>query len=262
MTIQELTVKQKITITLDPNSGSSAIPLLTYVPYSKSGYRLIDEYLEVEDLKVTSWIYSLNAVPFPVFKLEDSESEQLLTAINLEWKSPRIQLDVVVDIDNSLNWQRIAAYSLLNSDPYPYREYSVGNHFLGNNSMLGLQVRNVGFGLLQNSVKGQDKVTAYANLIRHIIIEKLIDTSSKIANNITTIASTIVNSNPNRKGITFFNSSNKNIFIDTVDTVSITSHSVKLEPGDYYEAPSPLYTGAYYGIVESGSTAIDIREFV
>ncbi|MBW4425321.1 MAG: hypothetical protein KME50_12945 [Nostoc desertorum CM1-VF14] len=262
MTIQELTVKQKIAITLDPNSGASAIPIFNYVPYSKAGYRLIDEYLEVEDLKAVSWIYSLPSVPFPVFELEDSESKQLLTAINLEWKSNRIQLDIVVNINNSLNWQRIAAYSLLNSDPYPYREYSLGNHSLGNNSMLGLQIRNVGFGLLQNSVKGQDKVTAYANLTRHITIEKLIDISVKIANNITTIASTIVNTNPNRKGITFFNSSNKNIFIDTVSGVSTNSYSVKLEPDDYYEAPSPLYTGAYYGIVAEGSTAIDIREYL
>jgi hypothetical protein len=111
-------------------------------------------------------------------------------------------------------------------------------------------------------VRGQDKVTAFGNLTRHITLEKLVDTSSKIANNITTIGSTIANSNPNRKGITFFNSSNKNVFIDTVSSVSINSYSVKLEPGDYYEAPSPMYTGAYYGIVESGSTAIDIREYL
>ncbi|MDZ7968751.1 MAG: hypothetical protein RM368_28000 [Nostoc sp. DedSLP03] len=261
MTIQELTIKQKIAITLDPNSGASVVPIFNYVPYSKTGYRLIDEYLEVENLRATSWIYSLPPVPFPVFELEDSESKQLLTAINLEWKSPRIQLDIVVGIDGTLNWQRIAAYSLLNSDPYPYREYSLGSHSLGNNSMLGLQIRAVGHGLLQNSAKGQDKVTACANLVRHVIIEKLTDTSVKIVNNITAIASTIVNSNANRKGITFFNSSNKNVFLDTVKGVSITSHLVKLEPGDYYEAPSPLYTGAYYGIVESGNTAIDIREF-
>lgn len=260
--LENLTVKQKIAITLDPNSGANVIPIFNYVPYAKSGYRLIDEYLEIDDLKAVSWIYSLPPVPFPVFELEDTESKQLLTAINLEWKSPRIQLDVMCQIDGTLNWQRISAYSLLNSDPYPYREYSLGNHFLGNNSMIGLQIRNVNFGLLQNSVKGQDKVVVYANLTRRITIEKLVDTSVKIANNITTIVATIINSNPNRKGLTLFNSSNKDIFIDTVSSVTVNSHFVKLEPGDYWESPSPLYTGAYYGIVASGSTAIDIREFV
>ncbi|MEH2170795.1 MAG: hypothetical protein V7K41_29920 [Nostoc sp.] len=262
MTIQELIVKQKIAVTLDPNSGASVVPIFNYVPYSKAGYRLIDEYLEVGDLKAVSWIYSLPPVPFPVFELEDTESKQLLTAINLEWKSSRIQLDVMCQIDGTLNWQRISAYSLLNADPYPYREYSLGNHFLGNNSMIGLQIRNVGFGLLQNSTKGQDKVVVYGNLTRRIIIEKLVDTSVKISNNITTIAAKIINSNPSRKGVTLFNSSDRNIFIDTVPGVTVSSYLLKLKPGDYWESPVPLYTGAYYGIVASGSTAIDIREFI
>lgn len=262
MAFETFTIKNKLCITLDPNSGSTVKPLLTYAPYSKSGYRLISEYLEIKDLKAVSWIYSLPPVVFPVFELEDTESKQLLTAINLEWKSPRIQLDVMVDIDNTLSWQRIAAYSLLNPSPYPYREYSLGNHTLGDNAMIGLQIRSVGFGLLQNGVNGQDKVTAYADLSRQITIERLIDTSAKIANIITPIAATIVNSNSNRKGLTLFNSSDKNIFIDTVATVNVISYMVKLEPGDYYESPSPLYTGAYYAVVTSDSTAIDIREFV
>lgn len=261
MAFETFTIKSKVCVTLDPNTGSTVKPLLTYVPYSKSGYRLINEYLEINNLKAVSWIYSLPAVKFPVFELEDSESKQALAAVNLEWNSPRIQMDLVIDINNTASWQRIAAYSLLNPSPYPYREYSLGDHTLGDNAMIGLQIRSVGSGLLQNSVGGQDKVTAYADLTRQITIERLVDNSSKIANNITTIAATIVNSNPNRKGLTFFNSSEKNVYLDTVNTVSSSSYMVQLEPGDYQEAPSPMYTGAYYAVVASGSTAIDIREF-
>ncbi|PHJ54510.1 hypothetical protein VF06_37475 [Nostoc linckia z4] len=262
MVLETFAIKSKLCITLDANTGSTVKPLLTYTPYNKAGYRLIHEYLEIENLKAVGWIYSLTEVEFPVFELEDTESKQLLTAINLEWNSPRIQMDVVLDVGNTLNWQRIAAYSLLNSSPYPYREYSLGNHSLGDNSMIGLQIRNVGFGLLQNGTKGQDKVTAFADLKRVVTLERIVDTSQKIANNITNIAAIIVNANTNRKGLTFFNSSDKNIFIDTVSTVSGSSYMVKLEPGDYYEAPAPIYTGNYYAVVASGSTAIDIREFV
>lgn len=261
MAFETFTIKSKVCTTLDVDTGSAVKPLLTYVPYSKSGYRLINEYLSVENLKAVSWVYNLPAVEFPVFELEDSESKQLLTAINLEWKSDRIQMDIMMNIDNSV-WQRIASYSLLNSSPYPYREYSLGNHTLGDNAMIGLQIKDVGFGLLQSSIAGQDKVTVFADLTKHITIEKLVDTSSKVANNITTIAATVVNSNSSRKGLTFFNSTDKNIYLDTVNTVSSSSYMVKLEPGDYYEAPSPMYTGAYYAVVSSGSTAIDIREFV
>ncbi|BBD64474.1 hypothetical protein NIES4072_18640 [Nostoc commune NIES-4072] len=134
MSINTLIVKQKLCVTLDTNSSNNVVPVFEYIPYSKPGYKLIDEYLEIENLKAVAWIYSLPPVPFPVFELEDTESKQLLAAINLEWQSPRIQLDIMVNIDDTLNWQKIAAYSLLNSDPYPYREYSLGSHTLGNNS--------------------------------------------------------------------------------------------------------------------------------
>lgn len=251
-------IKQKICITLDQSSGANVVPIFNYIPYTKAGYRLINEYLEVNDLKAVTWIYSLLAVDFPIFQLTDSESVQTLAAINLEWQSPRIELDVVIAIDNSLQWQRIAAYSVLNPDPYPYREYSLGNHTLGDNAMLGFQIRDVGFGLLTGA---QDKVTIYADLKRIITIEKLIDNSQKITNVISDIAATIVNSNVNRKGLTFCNTSTIKVFVDTASTVSISSHLVELEPGDYWEPPIQSYTGAYYGIVTTGSTAIDIREF-
>ena len=260
MSFENLIIKTKVCITLDSNTPTTVTPLLNYIPYSKSGYRLVSEYLEINNLKAVSWIYSLPTIEFPVFELEDSDSKQMLAAINLEWHSPRIQLDVAINTDN--NWQKIVAYSLLNPSPYPYREHLLGDYPLGDNAMLGFQIKDVGYGKLQNVAAGQDKVTIFADLTRHITIEKLIDTSSKIANNITTISATVANGNPDRKGITFFNSSDKDIYLDTANPVSTSSYMVKLEPGDYYEAPSPMYTGAYYAVVSSGSTAIDIREFV
>lgn len=264
MAFETFSTKTKACITLDPNTGSTVKPLFVFTPFTKAGYRLVHEYVEVENLRAVSWIYSLPEVEFPVFELEDTESKQLLTAINLEWKSPRIQMDVVIDINNSLNWQRIAAYSLLNSSPYPYREYSLGNHTLGNNSMIGLQIRNAGYGLLANGNNGQDKVTAYADIIRTVTVEKIVDTSVKIANNITQIASTIVNANPDRKALTFFNNSPTQapIFIDTNSNVDAGMYMIRLNPGDYYEAPSPVYTGAYWAAVQYGSTSIEVREFI
>lgn len=261
MAFETFIIKTKVCITLDSDTGFTVKPLLTYVPYNKSGYRLVSEYLEVNNLKAISWIYNLTTIDFPVFDVEDSDSKQLLTAINLEWHSPRTQLDVMLNVDMDSNWQRIVAYSLLNPSPYPYREHLLGNYPLGDNAMLGFQIRDVGYGGLQNTIVGQDKVTVFADLTRHITIEKLVDTSSKIANNITTIPATIVNSNSNRKGVTFFNSSDKDVYLDTANAVSTSSYMVKLEPGDYYEAPSPMYTGAYYAVVSSSNTAIDIREF-
>ena len=260
MTIETLVIKSKAALTLTPDSGNTVHPLLEFDPFTKSGYRTIAEYVEVVNMQATSWIYSTAPVEFPVFELEDSESKQLLTAINLEWKSPRIQLDVVLKVGGG-SYQKIKSYSLLNNSPYPYREFSLGNHNLGDNAAIGLQIRNVGFGLLQNGTGGQDRVACYADVIRTILIEKLVDNSQKIVNSISDIAAIIVNANVNRQGIVFFNSSDKDVYLDTVSTVSTVSHTVLLEPGDYWEPPTN-YTGNYYAVVASGSTSIDIREFV
>ncbi|UYD38982.1 hypothetical protein [Tolypothrix sp. PCC 7601] len=257
MAIETFKVKSKIAVTLDIDSNNTVIPLFTYIPYAKSGYRVISEYLEIENLKLTTWITSLPAVEFPTFSIEASESEQLLQALNVEWGSDRIQLNVMLQI-NSEDWQKISAYSLLNRSPYPYGEYDLGNHNLGDNSMLGLQIYDVGYGLLA----GSDKVSAYGDLIRTIALEELSDDSVKIANTINTTASIIINSNANRKGLIIFNSSTKDIYIDTVSTVSVTSYIIHLSPGGYYESPLPIYKGAYYAVITSGSTAIDIREFI
>lgn len=262
MALDTFTTKSKVAITLDANTGTTVKPIMVKVPYVKQGYRVINEYYEVTNLKAVAWIYSVEPVPFPVFELEDTESKQLLTAINLEWKSERIQMDVVLSVDDGAIWQRIAAYSLINADPSPYREYSLGDHTLGDNAMIGVQIRNVGFGLLQNGNLGSDRVTVYADVTRVVTIEKVIDSSTRIANTITNTPSIIANSNSARSGITFFNSTTTNVFIDTVSTVTTSSYLVKLEPGDYWEPPTQNYTGNYYGVVVSGSVGIDIREFV
>ncbi|WP_445628419.1 hypothetical protein [Nostoc sp. DSM 114167] len=260
--LDTFTIKSKAVITLDANSGSSVVPIFQYSPFTKAGYRTINEYFEINNLKAVAFIYNTDAVPFPVFELEDTESKQLLTAINLEWKSERIQMDVVLTTNSGTNWHRIAAYSLLNASPYPYREYSLGDHTLGDNAMLGIQMRSVGYGLLQNGNLGSDRVTVFADLVRVVTVERIADTAQRVTNNITTTPSIIVNSNVNRKVLSFFNSSNQNVYIDNVSTVSTTSHMLELEPKEYYEVPEPMYTGSYYAVVASGSTSIEIREAV
>lgn len=261
MTFETLTIKQKVALTINAASGTNPITLIDYVPYSKAGYRLINESIEINNLRFSSWIYSLDTIEFPVFEVEDSESKQLLTAINLEWDSPRIELDLLIKIEAG-NWQKFAAYSLINPSPYPYREYTIGNHLIGNNSILGVQIIDVGFGGLITTDSSQDKVVIFGDVTREVILEKFADNGSKVTNNITTTASIIVPSNSSRTNLLIFNSSTKDIFIDIVSSVSTSSHLVKVEVGDYYEAPLPIYTGAYYAVVASGSAVIDIREFV
>ncbi len=261
MVLQTFSTTTKVAITLNANSGASIVPLFTYTPFTLSGYRVINENLSLTNVTAIAYIYSLAPVPFPVFSLDQSDSQQLLTAINLQWQNPRYQLDALVSIGTGQTYQRINSYSLTNPNPYPYSQFSLDNQQFNSQCMLGLQVRNVGYGLLQNGVNGSDIVTVSADLTSTVTIEYAASGGSVITNNITTIAATVVNANTSRRGITFFNSSNQIVYLDVASTVSTTSYLVLLNPGDYYEAPSPIYTGAYWAVVASGSTAINIREF-
>lgn len=261
MPLHNLAVKQKIALTLTSASASNIIPLFSYVAYLKSGFRLIEESIIVDNLKAIAWIYNLPAIEFPIFELEDTESKQLYTAINLEWNSPRFQLDILFNISSSATWHKIASYSLLNQSPYPFREYSLGNHALGNNSMIGFQIVDVGSGVLKTTNTGADKVTIIADITRQVFLEEVIENSQRVANSIGTVASIITNSNPSRKGITFQNKGTITVYLDTLSTVTIASHLIKLNPGAYYEAPTPVYTGDYWARTAAGTTSLEIREY-
>ncbi|MEH2130127.1 MAG: hypothetical protein V7K86_05610 [Nostoc sp.] len=259
--LQTFSTVQKCAVSLNANSGTNITPLFTYTPFTLSGYRVINENLSLTNLQAIAYIYSLPVVPFPVFDLTESDSQQLLTAINLEWQNSRIQLDTLVRVGLTGTYQRINSNSLTNPNPYPYKQFTLDNLLLGSNDMLAFQTKNVGYGLLQNAVGGSDIVTVSADLTTTITIEETVDNASVVANNITTTAASIVNPNVNRKGITFFNNSTQTVYIDTVSTVSTTSYTIALAAGGYYEAPAPIYTGTYYAVVASGSTAINIREY-
>lgn len=254
--MEHLKIISKFAKTINSASGDTPQLLSDYTPYARVGYRVVHEAASVEGLRAISYISSFAAAEFPVFGIEASESERFFAALNVEWTSERCQMNTFIKIGEVYN--QISAQSLLNPSPYPYREYNLGDFSLGDNASLWIQIQDVGYGLLT----GTDRVVFHGNVVRNITIEKLVDTSVKIANSISTIAAIVVNANSQRKGLTFFNSSEVDIYIDTVETVSLTSYMVKLEPEDYYEAPAPIYTGNYYAIVEAGSIAIDIREYV
>lgn len=254
--MEHLKIVSKFAKTINSTSGNTPQLLSDFTPYARAGYRVIHEAATVEGLRAISYISSFAAAEFPVFGIEASESERFFAALNLEWSSERCQMNVLIEIED--NYNKISVQSLLNPSPYPFREYDLGDFSLGNNSHLYIQIQDVGYGLLT----GSDNVVFHGNIVRDITIEQLADTSIKIANSISTTAATIVNANSNRIGITFFNSSEVDVYIDTVLSVSTTSYMVKLSPDDYYEAPAPMYTGAYYAVTELGTTAIDIREYV
>jgi hypothetical protein len=93
-----------------------------------------------------------------------------------------------------------------------------------------------------------------------------VDSSSsanEIANSLSSTASVIVPANANRKGLTIFNSLNQAIYVDVIASVATTNYMLVIPAGAFYELPAnKIYTGAFHGLVASGTGSVEIREFI
>ncbi len=125
----------------------------------------------VKTLKAFSKITSLTPVRLPNFRLEDSESEKLYKTLDVEFNSPRKQLDLF--IGNVGSWEQVGSVSLLNPSGYPYRMFNLLDFYsdgiaaeLGDGMTLGVQVVDVGFGLLQDT----DFVTIHGNINQEYLL--------------------------------------------------------------------------------------------
>ncbi|MDB9375758.1 hypothetical protein [Nodularia sphaerocarpa] len=246
---------EKIILELNASSGSNILSIGNITPYQKLGYRVLNESLEIKNLKMTSFIESLAPVPFPVFPLEASETETQIEIFNLEWNSPRIVLELLTKYIEDNEWQRISVYSLLNVLPLPYREFNAGDYVLGHNSQLGVKITNVGHGLLT----GNDRVLVLGELIRKVELEKI--SSGLVVNGdlLSNQVKQVLAENFNRKGITIFNNGNVDIFLDIVPTVSPTQFLTKIPAQSFYES-SFGFTDSVY-LLAVGNTSVNIREF-
>ncbi len=88
---------------------------------------------------------------------------------------------------------------------------------------------------------------------------KLVKASSMSygAVNVGTTATIIVGSQPTRTGFIIANNSTKTIYLGG-DSVT-TANGIPLEPGACYE--NQIWTGAFYGIVESGTANVRVEDF-
>lgn len=72
---------------------------------------------------------------------------------------------------------------------------------------------------------------------------------------------TLLASNTSRKQAIFFNDSSANLYLGyTSSAVSVTSYSIRIPGGAYYEAPWPVYTGQINGIWDAVIGTVRITE--
>lgn len=65
---------------------------------------------------------------------------------------------------------------------------------------------------------------------------------------------TVAAANAARRGLLVFNDADKNLYLKLGATASVTSYSVRIAAGGYYEVPNPSYSGIVDGIWEAAPT--------
>lgn len=127
----------------------------------------------LKNLKGFSRIASLQEAQLPDIRLEDSEPERRIKALDIEWQSPRKQLDMLVSADGQ-NWIEIGSISLIRQQGYPYRMYSLLDFFtdgladeFGDNGKAGCRIIDVGYGLLEEN----DVVTIHGSYLQEIVFK-------------------------------------------------------------------------------------------
>jgi hypothetical protein len=84
-------------------------------------------------------------------------------------------------------------------------------------------------------------------------------TTSSVANSVSSV--TLLSSNANRRGATFFNDDTAaTVYLKMGTTASTSSFAVKILPGGYYELPQPCYTGQIDAIASAATGNMRITE--
>lgn len=137
------------------------------------GHKIVSFNSFLKNLKAYASLASLEEAPLPQFELDDSQTTKTQKILDLEWKSPRKQLNLYIGIGNQ-GYFPIGSLSLLNPYGYPFRIYTLMDFFtdnlaleLGENSKIGIQVQDVGYGLLTPD----DKVTIHGSYVEEIFVE-------------------------------------------------------------------------------------------
>ncbi|BDA70222.1 hypothetical protein CAL7716_043880 [Calothrix sp. PCC 7716] len=192
----------------------------------------------VKNLKAFSKISSLPAVRLPNFRLEDSESEKLYKALDIEFGSPRKQLDIF--IGSTGDWSQIGSISLLNPSGYPYRMYNLLDFAtdglaaeLEDGKSIGVQIVDVGYGVLQ----GTDTITIHGSVTQEYVMpeKKNKVACTAINKTITNVPQVIVAANENRQYVILQNTGSQPITINFGFANASYLEGVIVKPSGYYE---------------------------
>ncbi len=177
--VQSFTEVESVSFDFPPSLGEQIVPL-----FSNNAELLIAKYRVdqrdkmtvnsfIKNFRATSSVVSLPEAPFPQFTDEDTEQDQIQKALEVEWASARIQLNLWDWNQNTSSWVFIASASLLNNAGYPYKVLNLLDLLtdnlaeeLGANAKIGVNLQDVGYGRL----KAIDKLTFRGAMAHEVVI--------------------------------------------------------------------------------------------
>jgi len=130
-------------------------------------------------------------------------------------------------------------------------------------TVLGAGTNNIGdvdIITMPNVVIGSGTVTAVTSITNTVNTKEVRSaTPSQSSPSVTNASTSILASNSNRLGATIFNEGAAISYTKLGGTASITSYTVQIASGGYYECPFG-YTGAIDGITSSGTAQLRVTE--
>lgn len=152
------------------NTASPILAIGERTPVLISNAALITHCSKIISLRAYANINSVNEAELPNFDFEDTESTKLQKILDLEWQSPRLQLNLYIGEPN--NWILLGSSSLLNPTGYPYRYYNLldlytdaAESYIAEDKQLGIEVQDVGYGNFNNDT---DSLTIHCEILRTI----------------------------------------------------------------------------------------------
>jgi hypothetical protein len=171
---QVKTIAYKLDLTGDIKEiySTSLVIGSEYVP----GYKIISFNAFIKNLRAFASVESLPESSLPSFLPTDTSTDKTVKVLDIEWGSARKQLNLYIATNTGIttDWHQVGSLSMLNPYGYPFRVYNLMDMFtdnlaieLGENSKIGVQVQDVGYGLLVE----QDNVTIHGSYTEELFVQ-------------------------------------------------------------------------------------------
>lgn len=255
---------QKSTQILDRLTSTDGGNIKTiYEPGYISAFDLVAStrfYGYITDLRCKINIKSLEEQELPEISIGDSRTARVNAVRDMEWRSPRKQLDILLRSAKSGDWFDVASISLLNRDPF-YQvnllQYLSDNvaFAVANDSAIGVRIVNVGYGLLTQ----QDEVTFWGSVKEELNIvpsaERVITHTNSHSWSLTDQSQIILPNNQERLQATLVNTGTSTAYLN-FNTAAIAGLGIALVPqgGSYEINLTNPFKGTISAICNQGQT--------